>query len=100
MTRDDEYRIDFEELDSFIKKLAAFRTLTEERMTYLDDVVEALAEKWRDDIAMDAYRAAHGEWKQGAQSIQESLEDFRSAAKNARTVFSDLQTHQQKMWPS
>lgn len=99
MTQQDEYRVNFEELDSFITQLASFRQFTEEHMEYLDNIVELLAEKWSGS-AMDAYRAAHIEWKQGAQSIQKSLETLRAAARNSHTVFSELQKHQQKMWPA
>lgn len=100
MTRDDDgYQIDFDDLESFIKKLASFRELTEARMGYLDDVVEALAEKWSGE-AWEAYTRAHAEWRQGAQSIQDALEDIRAATKNSHAAYTGLQAHQRKMWPS
>ncbi|MDP0400007.1 WXG100 family type VII secretion target [Tsukamurella strandjordii] len=100
MTRDDDgYQIDFHDLESFIKKLASFRELTEARMGYLDDVVEALAEKWSGE-AWEAYTRAHAEWRQGAQSIQDALEDIRTATKNSHSAYTGLQAHQRKMWPS
>jgi WXG100 family type VII secretion target len=100
VTRDDDgYQVDFDDLESFIKKLASFRELAEARLRYLDDVVEALAEKWSGE-ALEAYTRAHTEWRQGAEAIQEALEDIRSATRNSHAVFTGLQAHQRKMWPT
>ena len=82
------YRVELEELQSFVDKLQSFERRAEVIAASVDARIANLHETWAGDAAA-AHRAQHDEWTAGAAQMREAAAQLRAAADNAHRNYTD-----------
>ncbi|MEV6771221.1 WXG100 family type VII secretion target [Nocardia sp. NPDC051030] len=95
----DEYRTDLTEMQRLIDRAAQIETTVETRLDDIEKRINALHVEWS-GLAADAHSAAHTRWVAAARDLHQALQDLRTGTDQARTVYSDVVSTNQKMWPA
>lgn len=82
------YRVELEELLSFIDRLQEFEQRAEAMAARVDAQVAGLHDTWS-GVASDAHRARHQEWMAGAHQMREALAHLKTAADTAHRNYTD-----------
>ncbi|WP_026422169.1 WXG100 family type VII secretion target [Actinokineospora inagensis] len=92
-----DFRVDPAHLDHVVAEIVRFDTTFETALDDADKRVNQLHASWSGDAA-DRQRAAHEEWKRGAEKMREALATMREIAKTASGNYTDAAAANAKMW--
>jgi WXG100 family type VII secretion target len=93
----DRYKVELEELLSFVEKLQAFDKRAENLVDGVDNLVKQLGGNWS-GTAADAHQAEHDEWMAAATEMCEGLAELRKAADTAHRNYSEVVAINTAMW--
>jgi WXG100 family type VII secretion target len=92
------YRVELDELSTFVEKLRSFEERAETIATRVDKQIADLHSTWTGEAAA-AHRAHHVEWSSAASQMREALAELRDAAQVAHRNYSDVIKVNLAMWP-
>jgi WXG100 family type VII secretion target len=82
------YKVELEELLTFVDKLQAFDAKAEAIASRIDRQVATLHTTWS-GTAAGAHRSSHDEWMAAAAQMREAASDLRAAANNAHQNYTE-----------
>lgn len=92
------YRVDLDELLSFVDRLKAFDDRADELTVAVDRLVKELHMTWAGGAA-DAHQSSHDEWMQAAQQMREAVTELKDAADKAHKNYTEVVEINTAMWP-
>ncbi|MFJ4658095.1 WXG100 family type VII secretion target [Nocardia sp. NPDC088792] len=95
----DGYRTDLTEMQRLIDRAAKIETTIEQRLDDIERRVAALHVDWT-GIGAAAHSDAHARWIRAARELHQALTDLRTGTDRARTIYFNVVTTNQKMWPA
>jgi|KBSSwiStaDraftv2_1062776.scaffolds.fasta_scaffold2160300_2 WXG100 family type VII secretion target len=93
------YRVDLDQLDGFVARVAAFEKRAEQIAESVDGQVDQLHDGHWLGAAAAAHRAKHDEWMAAEAEMREALVRLRDAARTAHQNYSDAVNTNTAMWP-
>jgi WXG100 family type VII secretion target len=82
------YRVELEELLSFVDRLQSFEQRAEAITVRVDGQIAGLHDSWSGQAAA-AHRAQHDKWMAGAAQMREALTQLRAAAQHAHRNYTE-----------
>lgn len=95
----DGYRTDLGEMQRLIDRATQIEAAIEQRLDDIERRVTALHVQWS-GVAAEAHAAAHTRWMTAARDLHQALTDLRTGTDRARTIYSNVVSTNQKMWPA
>jgi WXG100 family type VII secretion target len=91
------FRISPDQLSAIVEEMDRFETHLEDALTQADARVNRLHTTWSGPAA-DAHRAAHDEWKHGAEEMRAALATMRRIATTAHANYTGAASANSSMW--
>jgi len=92
------YRVELEELSTFVEKLHLFEEQAETIAARVDTQIADLHATWTGEAA-SAHRGHHVEWSNAASQMREALAKLLDAAQIAHRNYSEVIKVNVAMWP-
>ncbi|WP_280361451.1 WXG100 family type VII secretion target [Nocardia wallacei] len=99
MADGDSYKVNLEQLEDAITKMAKFGADVEGWLSEVDKQITGLHLSWSSEAAT-AQRDAHDRWIAGAAEMRDNLKELREVARRAHTNYTGAITTNQRMWPA
>lgn len=93
----DAFKVDLEELDDVVARLAQLDKILSEHLRQIDRRVAALHESSWHGVAAQAHGEAHRKWSAGAKRFHEGVTEIRAVAHNAHTQYTRAQSVNRRM---